>query len=203
MTYRAVRILREVDGIICEDTRQTGILLKHYDISNRLESFHAHSDERKVEHILRLLADGKNMALVSDAGTPGISDPGYVLIRRAIEAGIPVSPIPGASAVLSGLVCSGLATHHFLYLGFLPIKHGRTKLLDSLVTKTYTVVIYESVHRITRTLGDIEKRFGREHPIAIGRELTKKFETFVRGSVGEIREEYEKNPPKGEFVVMF
>ena len=203
ITFRAVWILKEVDYIACEDTRTSGVLLKHYDIHTSLLSFHSHSGVAKVDKIIALLQEGKNIALISDAGTPGISDPGYVLIKSAIDAGIEVSPIPGASAVLSAIVASGMQMNHFLYLGFLPIKKGRQTLFTSLQNKEFSVVAYESVHRILKTLEEIEKYFGSDHQICIGREITKKFEEFKRGSVSEVRAYFEKQNCKGEFVVVF
>jgi 16S rRNA (cytidine1402-2'-O)-methyltransferase len=202
MTYRGVRTLREADIIACEDTRTTGKLLKAYDISTPMTSFHSHTGEAKIERIVAELAAGKHVALVSDAGTPGISDPGFALIRRAVEADIRIEPIPGASAVLAGLVGSGFDTHHFLYLGFLPIKKGRQTLFTHAATLPYTIVFYESVHRIQKTLEELEKYFGPDRRIAIGRELTKMHEEFVRGTASEVRAYFEKTTPRGEFVVM-
>lgn len=203
ITLRALRTLREADIIACEDTRTSGVLLNHYEISKSLISFHAHSGDVKVEKIIALLQEGKHVALISDAGTPGISDPAYILVRRAIEEDITVVPIPGASAVLSALVGSGMHMHDFRFLGFLPVKKGRETLFKSLQNKDYTVVVYESVHRIMRTLSDLEKYFGPDHHIVVGRELTKKFEEFRRGTIAEVREYFEKNTCKGEFVVVF
>ncbi|PID84617.1 16S rRNA (cytidine(1402)-2'-O)-methyltransferase [Candidatus Gracilibacteria bacterium] len=206
ITLRAIRTLKEADFIACEDTRVTGKLLQAYEIPNngRLISYHSHSGTTKIDKILALLGEGKKIALVSDAGTPGISDPGFALIRAAIEQGIEVSPIPGASAVLSALVASGLDTHHFLYLGFLPLKKGRQTLLKSLENKKQTVVIYESVHRIDKTLGDLEALFGSEHRVVVAREMTKKFEEFRRGTLAEVREYFATvGKKKGEFVVVF
>ena len=206
ITLRALRILREADYIACEDTRMTGQLLVHYEIPNggRLMSFHSHSGDFKVEKIIALLKEGKHVALVSDAGTPGISDPGYVLIKNSIEEGIIVTPIPWASAVLSALVASGMDSHHYLYLGFLPVKKWRQTMLKSLVNKTYTVVVYESVHRIERTLEELGEYLGADHHIVVGREITKKFEEFKRGSIAEVREYYRwEGKVKGEFVLVF
>jgi len=143
------------------------------------------------------------VALISDAGTPGISDPAYILVKRAVEENITVVPIPGASAVLSALVGSGMHMHDFRFIGFLPVKKGRETMFKSLQNKDYTVVIYESVHRILRTLSDFEKYFGPEYPIVVGRELTKKFEEFKHGTVRECREYFEKQNCKGEFVIVF
>ncbi len=206
ITLRALRILKEADYIACEDTRVTWQLLVHYGITNdgRLLSFHSHSGFSKVEKIIELLSLGKHVALVSDAGTPGISDPGFILIKKAIEAGITIVPIPWASAVLSALVASGLDCHEYLYLGFLPVKKWRQTLLTSLVNKKYTVVFYESVHRIEKTLSEFETYFGKDAKIVIGREITKKFEEFKRGTISEVREYFTKEGKvKGEFVVVF
>ena len=203
ITLRAIRTLKEADFIACEDTRTSGILLKHYGIDRPLISFHSHSGEVKIDKILTLLGEWKNIAVISDAGTPGISDPAYTLVRAAIEAWVQVSPIPGPVAFVSALVCSGMHTHDFRFLGFLPIKKGRHTLFESLRNKDYTAVCYESVHRMERTLSDIAEVFGPDHSIVIGRELTKKFEEFVRGSVTEVQEHFKKGTLKGEFVVIF
>ncbi len=206
ITLRAMRILKEADYIACEDTRMTGQLLGYYDIPNdgRLLSFHSHSGFSKMERIIELLKEGKHVALVSDAGTPGISDPGFVLIRRAVEEGIEVTPIPWASAVLSALVASGIDCHQYLYLGFLPVKKWRQTMLKSLVNKEYTVVVYESVHRIERTLEELWEYLWADHHIVVGRELTKKFEEFRRGTIAEVREYYKwEGKVKGEFVLVF
>lgn len=180
MTYRGVRVLKEADFIACEDTRTSGVLLKHYSIERPLLSFHSHSGTAKIDKILEALKEGKTCALISDAGTPGISDPAYVLVKAAIAEGIPVSPVPGASALLSALVCSGAHTHDFRFLGFLPVKKGRKTLFESLKNKDHTVVVYESVHRIDKTVAEIAEYFGSDHKIVIARELTKKFEEFIR-----------------------
>lgn len=206
ITLRAIRILKEADYIACEDTRMTGQLLGYYDIENgwRLLSFHSHSGFSKVEKIIELLKEGKHVALVSDAGTPGISDPGFILIKKAIEAWVVVTPVPWASAVLSALVCSGFDCHQYLYLGFLPVKKGRQTMLKSLQNKEQTVVIYESVHRIEKTLQEFETYFGAETPIVVGREITKKFEEFKRWTIREVIEYFKwEGKVKGEFVIVF
>lgn len=206
ITLRALRTLKEADYIACEDTRVTGQLLGYYDIPNngRLMSFHSHSGFSKMDKIIELLKEGKEVALVSDAGTPGISDPGFVLIREAIKEGIVVTPIPGASAVLSALVASWIDCHQYLYLGFLPVKKWRQTMLKSLVNKEYTVVVYESVHRIEKTLAELEEYLGAEYPIVVGREITKKFEEFKRWTIAEVREYYKwDGKVKGEFVLVF
>ncbi|MDD3144847.1 MAG: 16S rRNA (cytidine(1402)-2'-O)-methyltransferase [Candidatus Gracilibacteria bacterium] len=211
ITYRAVRILQEVDSIACEDTRTSSTLLNHYEIKKPLISFHSHSGVTKVDKIISQLKEGHNMALISDAGTPGFSDPGYVLIKEAIIAGVEVVPVPGVTAFATALMGSGMQMNHFLYLGFLPVKKGRQTLFKSLVERKYskagleTVVIYESVHRIVKTIEEIGTYFGEDHNIVIGRELTKKFEEFNRGTVKEVLEYYKTNASKvkGEFVVIF
>ncbi len=206
ITFRAVRILKEVDYIACEDTRTSWVLLKHYDISKSLLSFHSHSGKAKTDKILDMLENGKDVALISDAGTPGISDPGYALVRDAIAAWHEVSPIPWASAVTTALSASGMPINHFLYLGFLPLKKWRQTLLTRLSeNKTETIVIYESVHRIIKTLTDLEKYFWADHQIVIGRELTKKFEQFIRGDISEVQAYFTENPwkIKWEFVILF
>ncbi|EKE27008.1 MAG: hypothetical protein ACD_4C00087G0004 [uncultured bacterium (gcode 4)] len=203
ITFRAVRILKEVDFIACEDTRTSWVLLKHYDIKNNLISFHSYSDERKLGKIIDLLKEWKNIALISDAWTPWISDPAYNLVKKALEENIDISPIPWASALLSALVVSWLHTHDFRFIGFLPIKKWRQTLLISLQSKDYTVIIYESVHRLLKTLDDLEKYFWMEHKILIGREITKKFEEFKRWTVAECKEYFKKQNLKWEFVIIF
>jgi len=160
ITYRAVRILSEVDYIACEDTRTSGVLLKHYHISTPTLSYHSHSGQAKVDKILDMLKNEKDIALISDAGTPGISDPGYALVQAALENGIEIIALPGPSAVITALSASGMSSHHFLYLGFLPIKKGRQTILKRISeNKTEMIVIYESVHRIEKTLKDLEQYF--------------------------------------------
>jgi 16S rRNA (cytidine1402-2'-O)-methyltransferase len=206
ITYRAVRILKEVDIVACEDTRTSGILLKHYDIEATKISYHSHSGKSKSDKIISLLKEWKDIALISDAGTPGISDPGFALMQDVLAENIEVTALPGPSAVITALSASGMSSHHFLYLWFLPVKKWRQTLFTRLAeNKTETVVIYESVHRIIRTLWDLEKYFGAEHKIVIGRELTKMFEQYIRGTVTEVQEYFKANPGKikGEFVVLF
>ena len=202
ITLRALRILTEADIVACEDTRSTGMLLGHLSIkAKKLLSYHSYSTTDRENYIIELLMGGQSIALVSDAGTPGISDPAYSLVRLAVEAGITVCPIPGASAVLSALVASGLPTHHFTYLGFLPVKKGRQTLLRSLSLIPNTIVVYESVHRIERTIADLAEALGSDREIVMAREITKKFETFARGRLADFVSgaiPYEK---KGEFVI--
>jgi 16S rRNA (cytidine1402-2'-O)-methyltransferase len=202
ITLRAIRTLKEVDLIAAEDTRVTRTLLNAYQITTPLSSFHEFSGPGKVRRLVERLA-GEDVALVSDAGTPGISDPGFPLIRAAIEAGIEVVPIPGPSATLTALVVSGLPMHAFTYLGFMPRKSGeRRRLLASLADATLTQVLYESPHRLLATLGDIVSVLGPDRPLAIGRELTKKFEEIVRGSAAEALARFEKRAPRGEFTLV-
>jgi 16S rRNA (cytidine1402-2'-O)-methyltransferase len=201
ITLRAIRTLKECDYVAAEDTRHVQILLQKYDIKKPTVSFHSWSDERKLHQLLGMLNEGKNIALVSDAGTPGISDPGYVLVKAAIEAGIQVVPVPGPSAFLAALSASGLPTHQFLYLGFLPMKKGRQTLLETFRTEERTIVFYESPHRIQKTLTEFAQKFpGR--PLVVARELTKIYEEFFRGTTEQAAEHFKNKTPKGEFVVM-
>lgn len=211
ITFRAVRVLKEVDSIACEDTRTSSTLLNHYDIKKPLISFHSHSWKTKIDKIIDQLKQGQDIALISDAWTPWISDPWYVLIKEAILEGIEVVPIPWVTAFTTALMWSGMQMNHFLYLGFLPVKKWRQTLFKSIVDRksnkkeNETIVIYESVHRIVKTLKEIWQYLWEEHNIVVARELTKKFEEFKRWSVSEIVDYFEKTPwkVKGEFVVMF
>ena len=202
ITLRAIETLRSVDLIACEDTRHASILLKAHGITTRTTSYHSYSSRAKSEHILDELRQGKGVALISDAGLPGISDPGSALIRGAIEAHVPVTVIPGASASLVGLVLSGFPTDRFVFEGFLPVKPGarRTKL-EMLHDEPRTVILYESPHRIIKLLGEIQAAFG-DIPIAVSRELTKHFEETRRERVSEARAHFTHHPPKGEFVIV-
>ncbi len=201
ITLRALRIFKEVDYIAAEDTRHSRILLNKYEIETTVLSYHSYSSPAKLEKIVEILKEGKSVALISDAGTPGISDPAYSLITRAIEEGIVVSPIPGASSVLAALVMSGKRMNQFLYLGFLPLKKGRKTLLESLKDEKRTMVIFESPHRILKTLGDFLQYFG-DVEISICREITKIHEEALRGKVSEMIEHFSKVKPKGEFVLV-
>lgn len=205
ITYRAIQTLKEVDYIACEDTRTSSKLLSHYQIKKSLLSFHSYSKESKTHQIISLLKSGKKIALISDAGTPGISDPGYVLIKQAIENNILIIPIPWVSACVTALCVSGLPTHHFLYLGFLPVKKWRQTLLKQLQNKQQTVVIYESVHRIIKTLHELQIYFPAETPMVVARELTKIHEEIIRGSISEVIAYFETHPHKikWEFVILF
>lgn len=201
ITLRALNTLKNADYIAAEDTRHSGILLQKYEIKKPLISFHAFSDDHKLQEILNLLVAGKHIALISDAGTPGISDPGYVLIKAAIERNIKVEPIPGPSAFLAALSASGMPTHHFVYLGFLPLKKGRKTMLESFENEERTIVFYESPHRIMKTLQELLALYP-ERQFVIARELTKIHEEFVRGTVKEVSLHFQNKNPKGEFVLM-
>lgn len=202
MTLRAIRTLQEVDYIAAEDTRHSLILLQKYQIQKPLISFHAWSDERKLQQLIGLLKEGKKIALISDAGTPGISDPGYVLIKAARQEGIPVIPIPGPSAFLAALSASGLPTHQFVYLGFLPLKKGRKTLLESFAQEHRTIVFYESPHRLLKTLQQLHELYPNR-TLVIARELTKIHEEFFKGTAQEAYDHFAKKGVKGEFVVIF
>ncbi len=201
ITLRALRILKEVDIIAAEDTRHTGLLLKHFGIKNRLESYHDYNKTKKLPFLLNQLVKGNSIAVVSDAGTPGISDPAYNLVKGALEASVPVVSVPGATAVIAGLSVSGLPTDRFVFEGFLPAKKGRKKRLTSLSTEPRTIILYEAPHRLLRTLSDILEMLG-DRSIVICRELTKKFEEILRGSVSEILEIFSSGKIKGEFVLI-
>jgi 16S rRNA (cytidine1402-2'-O)-methyltransferase len=201
ITFRAVEVLKEANLIAAEDTRKTDILLKHYEISKRMVSYHEHNEESRAAQIIDFLKAGDSVALVCNAGTPTISDPGYRVIKLAADNGLPVVPVPGPSAFLAALVMSGLPTDRFLYEGFLPRKKGRVSRLQSLAAFTGTVIIYESPHRLVSTLEDINKHFGNRRMVFC-RELTKKFETVVRGTVTDVLTHVQARKPKGECVLV-
>lgn len=201
ITMRALRTLREADYIAAEDTRKTGILLKHYEIDTQMLSYHSHSSDHKIQKIIDLLKEGSKVAVVSDAGTPGISDPAYGLINRAIEEGIKITPIPGPSSMLTALVMSGLPMDKFLYLGFLPLKKGRQTLLQSLAEEPRTLIIFESPHRLVKTLNNLLEYLGNRQ-IAVCRELTKIYEEALRMSIDQAIAHFENTKPKGEFVLV-
>lgn len=201
ITLRALRTLKEVDLIAAEDTRHSHILLQKYEIKTPVTSFHSYSTDAKLESIVRELKDGKEVALISDAGTPGISDPAYSLIRRAIDENIKIVPIPGASALLTAIVTSGLPMDKFVYLGFLPLKKGRQTLLKSLQTEERTLVIYESPHRLLKTLEHLKEYLG-DREIAVCRELTKIFEETLRMKISDAIKHFTQKKPKGEFVLI-
>jgi len=201
ITLRALNVLKGVDIIAAEDTRTTKFLLDHYDIQKPLLSFYSHNEETRVPQIIKRLTNGDAIALVSDAGTPGISDPAHSIICAAIENAIRIIPLPGATAFIPALIASGLPTHEFTFAGFLPHKKGRKTKLEKLRKEERTVVLYESVHRIEKTLKDILSFFG-DRRIVIGRELTKKFEEIRRGNVSAILANFSEQTVKGEYVVV-
>lgn len=198
ITFRALETLKSVDVIACEDTRHTLQLLNHFEIKKSLVSYHGHSGRAKIEKILELISEGKDVALVSDAGTPGISDPGEPLIRAAIEAKIEIVPIPGPSAAITALSISGLSTAEFVFIGFLPHKKGRQTKLKEIAEEKRTMVLYESPYRIKKLMGELLEYAG-DREICVARELTKKFEETYRGKISEI---LPKIKEKGEFVVI-
>lgn len=207
MTHRAVRVLKEVDLIFCEDTRMTKRLTQHYEITTPLQSYNAHSSDEKHEKILELLREGKNIALVSDAGTPTISDPGVRIVREVLDEedlDTQVITIPGPSAVTAALSVSGLPSSEFLFLGFLPHKKGRQTLFSEIAESKRTTVFYESPHRIVKALESLEEVLEADRTIVIARELTKMYEETLRGSASEIKEILQNTPEKqkGEFVVI-
>jgi 16S rRNA (cytidine1402-2'-O)-methyltransferase len=202
ITLRAIRILKEVDVIAAEDTRHTQKLLSKYDIHTPLTSYHDHNKEEKAPVLASRLLDGKSVALVSDAGTPGISDPGYFLINLCISQGVPVVPLPGATAAIAALSVSGLPTDRFVFEGFLPSKHtARVKRLEELVNEDRTLIFYEAPHRIMQTLDDLRTVLG-ERKAVLTRELTKVHEQVIRGTLSEVKKQLEAGSMKGEFTII-
>lgn len=202
MTFRAVRVLGEVDFIAAEDTRHTRKLLTHFDLHTPLISYHEHNKFERGPELISMLLEGKNIAVVSDAGLPGIADPGSHLAQLAIEEGIIVTPLPGANAALSGLICSGLDTTSFLFVGFLPkTSRKRREVLESIVSSKATLLFYESPHRLKDTLKECIAVLGERKAVAC-RELTKKFEEFVRGTLSSLQEHFQNNQPRGEFTLI-
>lgn len=202
ITLRAIKVLGEVDSVVAEDTRVSGRLLQHLGITKPLVSFHTNNEHRMVEQLVQRLKRGERMALVSDAGTPAISDPGFLLVRAAIKEGITVECLPGASAVLPALVVSGLPCDRFTFEGFLPVKKGRHTRLEELKSETRTMVFYESPHRIIRTLRDMAEHLGAERKASVSREISKLHEETVRGSLASLAEHFEAQAPRGEFVLV-
>lgn len=203
VSLRLLRILKEAELIACEDTRHTGILLKHYDIRNRLISYHANSKDKREEHLIELLKQGKSIALVSDAGMPGVSDPGQNLIRRAIEEGTDIEVVPGPSALTAALALSGFDSTRFVFEGFLSRREGRRRAhLKDLKSEKRTIIIYEAPHRLRETLQNLEEVMGVSRPVAVAREISKKFEEVIRGTLGEVRAYFEANMPRGEICLV-
>ena len=202
ITLRSIEVLKSVDLILAEDTRTSSKLLKHYDIDTPVESFHMHNEHKKLEAIINKLRSDSEIALISDAGTPGVSDPGFLLVRECINNEVEVECLPGPTAFVPALVSSGLPCDRFSFEGFLPVKKGRTKRLKELSTETKTMVFYESTHRILKTLNDLSNYFDVESQISVSRELTKLYEETFRGTIKESVEHFEKNKTKGEFVIV-
>lgn len=202
ITLRAINVLREVDFILAEDTRTTLHLLRHLGIEKPMHSHHKFNEHATVGRVAEAIAQGKNVALVSDAGTPGISDPGFLLVRRCVEEGIDVVTLPGATALIPAVVQSGFPCDRFCFEGFLPQKKGRMKRLEELSTETRTLVLYESPYRVVKCLEQLAETFGLERRVAVVREITKKFEESVRGTIAEVVDHFRENEPKGEFVIV-
>jgi 16S rRNA (cytidine1402-2'-O)-methyltransferase len=202
MTFRAVAVLKEVDLILAEDTRTSGVLLKHYEISKSMFPYHQHNEHKITERLVADLLAGKTMALLTDAGTPGISDPAFFLIRAAIKEGIRVECLPGATAFVPALINSGLPSDSFCFEGFLPLKKGRHTILTALATETRTIILYESPMRLLKTLEQLITYFGEDRQCCVSRELTKKFEENARGTLKEVHEHFSEKGVKGEIVIV-
>jgi 16S rRNA (cytidine1402-2'-O)-methyltransferase len=202
MTLRAVKVLKESDIILAEDTRTSGKLLKHFSIDTPMLSHHMHNEHKMVDRIVDRIKSGERFALISDAGTPAISDPGFLLTRACLEAGIEVECLPGATAFVPALVNSGFPNDKFVFEGFLPVKKGRQTRLQMLAEETRTVILYESPHKLVKTLQHLEDFFGKDRMVSVSRELTKLFEETRRGTLEEIKTHYTAHPPKGEIVIV-
>ena len=202
MTFRAIRVLKEADLILAEDTRTTGFLLKHFEIQNKMQSHHKFNEHQTTEWLLALLKEGKTIALVSDAGTPGISDPGFLLARACVEANVAVECLPGATALVPALVDSGLPLDRFCFEGFLPPKKGRKTRLEALAQEMRTMVLYESPFRVVKTLTQLAEFLGEDRQASVSREISKKFEETVHGTLGELIGHFTAHEPRGEFVLV-
>lgn len=202
ITLRALEVLKDVDLILAEDTRTSGKLLKHFEIVTRLQSHHMHNEHKSIEAVISKLKSGIKIALISDAGTPAISDPGFLLTRAAIQAQIDVECLPGATAFVPALVNSGLPSDRFIFEGFLPVKKGRQTRFIELAQESRTMVFYESPHKLLKTLANFCEYFGEDRQISVSRELTKLFEETQRGTAKEILQHYTNKPPKGEIVIV-
>lgn len=202
ITLRAVRILKEVDLILAEDTRNSGKLLKHLEVKTPMQSHHMHNEHKTVDIIVSRIMAGETIALISDAGTPAISDPGFLLSRACVEAGIEVDCLPGATAFVPALVNSGLPNDKFIFEGFLPVKKGRQTRLKILAEEPRTMIFYESPHKLLKTLGSFQEYFGENRRVSVSREITKMHEETIRGTATEVLAHYTANPPKGEIVIV-
>ncbi len=202
MTLRAIRVLKEVDLILAEDTRTSGKLLKHFEIQTPMQSHHMHNEHQTLERIVASLQGGTTIAIISDAGTPAISDPGFLLTRACVQAGIPVDCLPGPTAFVPALVNSGFPNDRFIFEGFLPVKKGRQTRFLSLQEETRTMIFYESPHKLIKTLGHFITYFGADRQVSVSREITKLHEETIRGTLTEVLEHYSAKPPKGELVIV-
>ncbi len=202
MTFRAISILKEVDVILAEDTRTSGKLLKHFEINTPMFSHHMHNEHKTVDSIIKRLQSGESFALISDAGTPAISDPGFLLTRACVQNNIEVNCLPGATAFVPALVNSGLPNDKFVFEGFLPVKKGRQTRLKLLAEETRTMIFYESPHKLIKTLGHFTEYFGADRQVSVSRELSKMFEETIRGTAAEVLTHFTAKPPKGEIVIV-
>ena len=202
MTFRAVKVLNEVDLILAEDTRTSGFLLKHYDIRTPMHSHHKFNEHKTVQNIVERIKTGQNVALISDAGTPAISDPGFLLVRACVEQVIEVECLPGATAFVPALVSSGLPNDRFCFEGFLPQKKGRQTKINALAAETRTMIFYESPFRVLKTLTQFAEVFGPERKASVSREISKIYEETLRGTLAELVQHFTQNNPKGEFVII-
>ncbi|MDM1047129.1 MULTISPECIES: 16S rRNA (cytidine(1402)-2'-O)-methyltransferase [Sphingobacterium] len=200
MTFRAINVLKQVDIILAEDTRTSAPLLKHFGIEKKVFAHHQHNEHKAVSEIIRLMKEGQQIALISDAGTPAISDPGFLLVRESIKEGLEVQCLPGATAFVPALVNSGLPNDRFCFEGFLPVKKGRQTRLKALAEEKRTMIFYESPHRILKTIEEFILVFGEERQASLSREISKLYEETVRGTLTELKQHFEQNPIKGEFV---
>ncbi|WP_121666041.1 16S rRNA (cytidine(1402)-2'-O)-methyltransferase [Mesonia aquimarina] len=202
MTFRAVKVLKEVDFILAEDTRTSGKLMKHFEITTQMHSHHMHNEHKTVKLITDRLNSGETAALISDAGTPAISDPGFLLTRACVENNIEVDCLPGATAFVPALVNSGLPNDKFVFEGFLPVKKGRQTRLEILAEEKRTMIFYESPHKLLKTLGHFSKYFGEDRQVSVSREISKMHEETIRGSIKEVESHFQAKAPKGEIVII-
>ena len=202
ITIRGLKILETVDLILCEDTRRSKRLLNHFNIKSKLRSHHKFNEHKEVQFIVEKINKGQDVALISDAGTPGISDPGFLIARTCLENNIDIECLPGATALIPALLISGISIEKFVFEGFLPVKKGRKTRLDQLKEENRTMVFYESPHKLIRTLNDFSQTFGLDRKISVSRELTKIYEETVRGTISELINHYQEKSPKGEFVIV-
>lgn len=202
ITLRALRILGEVDVVACEDTRTTSRLLQHFDIQTPTISYHDHNETARAPQLVARMSAGAHVALVTDAGSPGVSDPGFYLVRECLRAGIAVEALPGATAIIPALTVSGLPAERFVFEGFLPHKKGRRSRISELATEPRTIVLYESPHRLVKALGQLAEAFGAERSCAVSREISKKFEETVRGTLAEVQSHFADTKVRGEIVIV-